>query len=49
MKVKPVKATIIKDKKIKEQILKECLTVPTPEVIERNRKLMELVESLIVK
>jgi hypothetical protein len=44
VKVKPVQATEIKDKKMVRQIIKQIRKPISPEVIERNRKIDVLVD-----
>jgi glycine cleavage system H lipoate-binding protein len=44
VKVKPVQATEIKDKKMVRKIIKQIRKPISPEIIERNRKIDEKTE-----
>jgi hypothetical protein len=47
VRIKPVQATEIKDKKIARQIIKQIRKPISPEVIERNRKMDEFVDKFM--
>jgi hypothetical protein len=47
VKIKPVQATEIKDKKIIREVIAQIRKPITPEIIERNRKIDELAEKVM--
>jgi hypothetical protein len=49
VRIKPVQATEIKDKKIAREVIEQIRKPITPEVIERNRRIDELVDKFMKK
>lgn len=46
VKIKPIRSTVIKDKAIWEKIVSEAMRKPSPAVIERNKKSIELLKAM---